>query len=398
MKKNLSRVLVLVMVLAMLLPMGVAASTAPDLKASATYRSLKIDGEEIHSGWWTDTTTPKDVKIPAGVQYVAATNTLYLSNANINNVVYSAIYRNTGVQVWNPATGKNEAALLGSDVPLNIVLAGENRINPGVISSKIDGVVYSMGNVFNASGDVVISGNGKLILSDTHSYQETDYTIMNVGGKLTVQSGEVIATSYDRTAIAAYDGIAVNVAGGAKLTASVEGPFKGNHYLKASAIIVGSTNRVQTSGKPVITTGPKASNAEAVEKLLWENSSNGYTYPAWVVENDPTDSDYPGYYTDMNIRGRILASSESYVNIQAAQKIKAKRAKKTIKVGATFEVAAVSRVKGVPVGVCTFTSNKKKVATVDKETGLVTGVSKGKAKITIKQSNGAKAYCTITVK
>lgn len=77
--------------------------------------------------------------------------------------------------------------------------------------------------------------------------------------------------------------------------------------------------------------------------------------------------------------------------------IKAKVAKKTLKVGATYELTAVSRTKGVPVGVCTFSSNSKKVATVDSETGEITAVSRGKATITIRQANGARAKCIITV-
>ena len=46
----------------------------------------------------------------------------------------------------------------------------------------------------------------------------------------------------------------------------------------------------------------------------------------------------------------------------------------------------------------TYSSSNKKVAAVDKYSGLVTPLKAGKAKITAKAANGKKAVCTVTVK
>ena len=46
----------------------------------------------------------------------------------------------------------------------------------------------------------------------------------------------------------------------------------------------------------------------------------------------------------------------------------------------------------------TWTSSNRKVATVNKKTGLVTAKRRGKAKITVTTANGKTASITITVK
>jgi len=46
----------------------------------------------------------------------------------------------------------------------------------------------------------------------------------------------------------------------------------------------------------------------------------------------------------------------------------------------------------------TFSSDKKKVATVDSRTGKVTGKGKGTATITVTTHNGKTATCQVTVK
>lgn len=46
--------------------------------------------------------------------------------------------------------------------------------------------------------------------------------------------------------------------------------------------------------------------------------------------------------------------------------------------------------------ICTWTSSNEKVATV--KSGKVTAVAAGKAKITVKTSNGKTAVCTVVVK
>lgn len=82
-----------------------------------------------------------------------------------------------------------------------------------------------------------------------------------------------------------------------------------------------------------------------------------------------------------------------------ATKLKLNKSKLTLKKGGKYTLKIT---KYTPAGVfpktITWTSNKKKVATVGKTMGIVKGVKKGTATITAKSWNGKIAKCKVTVR
>ena len=93
--------------------------------------------------------------------------------------------------------------------------------------------------------------------------------------------------------------------------------------------------------------------------------------------------------------GKVMAKCKVTVK-KAPGKVTLSKSKVTVKAGNTYKLKAK-----IPSGTYTskykWSSSNKKVATVDAN-GVVTGVKKGTAKITIKTGNGKKATCKVTVK
>jgi len=78
--------------------------------------------------------------------------------------------------------------------------------------------------------------------------------------------------------------------------------------------------------------------------------------------------------------------------------VKLNKKNKTLKVGKTYKLKATLKPKNATIKDVKWSSNNKKVATVDSE-GNVTAISKGTAVITVKTKDGAyKATCKIKVK
>ena len=98
----------------------------------------------------------------------------------------------------------------------------------------------------------------------------------------------------------------------------------------------------------------------------------------------------------------ITATTASGLKASCTVTVKKAPGKVTLTPGkATLSVGETCALKAkLPSGTgstLTFTSDSKKVATVDKHTGLVTAVAPGSATITVKTFNGKKAACTVTV-
>ena len=133
---------------------------------------------------------------------------------------------------------------------------------------------------------------------------------------------------------------------------------------------------------PVITL--KGSNT-ASGKIYLDNvsimggSSKAYTNNFQAAQEG---SAYVGYGEDIKEANPVKFS---------AGKLDVKE-KQTVKVGKTINLGA----KADPAGKITYKSSNKKVATVDSK-GVVKGIKKGKAKITV-TANGLKQVVTVTVK
>lgn len=371
MKKQVSRGLVLLLTALMLLallPTSVAAAPIT-LPEKPIHRSLTLDTKQIleYTTVW-DAVTGKSVEtvdftedyaafVAKGVSYDYATNTLTLTNAALNRITFRSQYNE-----WDNATWAPKA----NDAPLNIVLNGNNRINAAFIPSSPTDNAPKAYNALYVEGDVNIAGTGSLVVNN-HIANYIGITAANISGKLTINSGNVEFTNHTYDALFAGDGILVNTGAKASLTASVTGPSGGD------ALSFGRGNGLKTIGKAVMAVGESKAKAKGVTFL--ETSRYAERGQAYETVTD------------------------SFFCVQAPTKIKAKNAKKTLKVDQGFTVLPVSRTKGAVVGACTFKSSNKKVATVDPENGRVTALSKGTTTITIKQTaGGSTAKCKITVK
>ncbi len=76
--------------------------------------------------------------------------------------------------------------------------------------------------------------------------------------------------------------------------------------------------------------------------------------------------------------------------------VKLSKNKLTLKKGKTYKLKIKKQTKGDKIS--SWTSSKKKNVTVNKKTGKIKALKKGKAKITLKMKSGCKASCTVTVK
>ena len=76
--------------------------------------------------------------------------------------------------------------------------------------------------------------------------------------------------------------------------------------------------------------------------------------------------------------------------------VKLSKNKLTLKKGKTYKLKIKKQTKGDKIS--SWTSSKKKNVTVNKKTGKIKALRKGKAKITLKMKSGCKASCTVTVK
>lgn len=101
------------------------------------------------------------------------------------------------------------------------------------------------------------------------------------------------------------------------------------------------------------------------------------------------------YLKNKRIERNCVICGKIEVKGKSKDSITLSATKKTLKVGKSFTL----KVKKAPSGdtIAKYTSNNKKVATVNKK-GKVVAKKKGTAKITLKMKSGCKATCTVTVK
>jgi len=78
--------------------------------------------------------------------------------------------------------------------------------------------------------------------------------------------------------------------------------------------------------------------------------------------------------------------------------LKMKKAKVTLIKGATKKLGYTVSPKNTTDKLTWKSSNTKVVKVVNKKNGKIKAVGTGKAKVTVKASNGKKAICTVTVK
>ncbi len=126
--------------------------------------------------------------------------------------------------------------------------------------------------------------------------------------------------------------------------------------------------------------------ASSTTKLYIDNLSiKGGSVKAYVTNFDNGEkdvaSDGPGTENDPYVSPVKFAAGKLDV-----------KEKQTVKAGKTLNLGA----KADPAGKITYKSSNKKVATVDSK-GVVKGIKKGKAKITV-TANGQKSVVTVTVK
>jgi len=98
---------------------------------------------------------------------------------------------------------------------------------------------------------------------------------------------------------------------------------------------------------------------------------------------------------DAVIAGNLAASCDVTVQ-KAPSKVKLNSSSKTLRAGATYQLKATLP-KNTASWDIEWSSSNKKVAIVN-QNGLVTAISEGSAKITVKTFNGRKATCKLTVK
>ena len=90
-----------------------------------------------------------------------------------------------------------------------------------------------------------------------------------------------------------------------------------------------------------------------------------------------------------------LSASCVVTVMDAPNSVKLKPAQLTLSVGDSY--ALKGKLPSGTGSTLTYTSGKKRIATVDKRTGVVTAVAPGSTAITVKTFNGHKAVCNLTV-
>ena len=355
MKKRITRALAALVVGLFLLPLlpttSVMAETVP-YKAGVT---ISVSGVVIYRQ--NDSGDAAWNRSWPGVTYDAGTNTLSLKSVNAN-----------GISI---GTDAEDAA--GKELPVSINVRNSGKSYVGSIS---------------ASGDIAIVGSGML------------------NGSLYANDAVSIAgVKVTGSRVEANKAVSVNVGSGGSLVVnglSSMTSSSGNSYLRGG-LVMGEGGVLSVIGSAVMQEGTgawsqpaspaaakKAPNADVVKaislrRMLTERTVN--------VGIDPVTG-LPIFKT---IRTIADCSKYEYISIEpAARKLEMAKTL-TLYPGQSKVLHANVYPEGTASTKVSYTSSKKSVATVDKNTGRVIAVSAGKAKITAKNAQGKKIICTVTV-
>ena len=170
---------------------------------------IYADGMDISAGgYWknSDTTSATGSASDYNFHYDAATNTLYLNNADIRNcaTLDNSFQRNC----YNSSGGSGMYGIYSNFVNLDLVLIGTNTVTPpdavNDFSPDHDPDDFT-GGVCVQNGDLTISGSGTLTVAKTDSAVFVTGIAVNQNGNLYLKGGTVNATGYFG-AVNAYHG------------------------------------------------------------------------------------------------------------------------------------------------------------------------------------------------
>lgn len=360
MKKRITRVLAALVVGLFLLPLMPTTSVLA-VETQPTYGlCVQVGGVTIYQQ--NDSADATWNRSWPGASYDPGSNTLTLKS--VNGDVY----------VWTDA----------EDAAKNEVPASINIRNLGDTEADI-----------YATGDINISGSGTLYGS---LYAGNNLSITNPYYKSSAIS--ISGVKVESPYVEAARAVTVNVGSGGSLvitgTINAHGGNRGGLRMAEGGVLTVQGSAVMMEG-----TGPwsqptnayavrKGPDAEVVKAISLRRALSGRDIPtAYDSNGDPIAWKTERYIAD--------CTKYPYVSIQPAAKKLEMTKSLTLFPGQSKVLYASSFPEGTAQTKVTYTSNKKSVATVDKNTGRVIAIKAGKAKITAKNAQGKKATCTVTV-
>ena len=290
--------------------------------------------------------------------------------ALVEGTDYTLSYKNNtevgeATVVISGAGNYSDEAADAKEVKFNIV---EAKIGEDAVVDTIAAQVYT-GSAIKPVKVVQTVGSTKVELKEG-----TDYTVEYK------DNTEVGTASYTVTGKGNYTGTAT-------------GTFAiGNDFSKATVAAIKAVTYTGKALKPAVTVtlGDATLKAGTDYEVTYSNNTNAGKATVTIT---PAGS-YAGDAKTVNFTINKASVKAKVTKITASKT--AVGAGKSITLKATLSPAKSDANQTVNTKV-TWTSNKTAIAKVNKSTGKVTGVSAGKAKITVKAADGSKKSKTITV-
>ena len=162
----------------------------------------------------------------------------------------------------------------------------------------------------------------------------------------------------------------------------------------AAKVTVGVSKKTLNVGKSLNATC-KVLPADTTDEVKWSSSNSKI-----AAVNQTTGKITAKKAGKVTITAKAGNKSDSVtLTIKAPVKsLKMKKAKVTLIKGATKKLGYTVSPKNTTDKLTWKSSNKKVVKVLNKKNGKIKAVGTGKAKVTVKASNGKKAICTVTVK
>lgn len=368
MKKHVQRIAILLM--ALLLLVGVVPVSAGQMQTNAVPEAgwvVYIGGVKVYDA--QDTTGMRN-SVLTGAKFDPASMTVTLNSFD-DGVI---------------SVGNASSKLVGP-LNLNVVVNGE-------CAASVSATSNSNLNVANIN----VTGSGTLYGGIENHTQGGNITVSNLEVRDSIQAndGVVNVVNAQVWADSIYGAKGVNINVGKKGSVVLD---SNNNY---GAIQVGFGATINVSGGAVIQEGrsPLATpttyrdlerlpNAKKVSRLSMRANSTTIRVP------DPTD---PTGTSKITVRVDTMATAMPFVAIQPKAKSLKFNAKNVILFpGQKTRVRTSVLPENAASTKVTFKSNKTSVATVDKDTGVVTAVAPGRAVITARNAQNRKGTCTIIV-